>query len=224
MGHLFSKKKKSSVTEQDRAVLQLKTTRDKIRQYQKRSEIQLEKDRELAKKLLMAHKKERAKLLLKKKHFIEDQLQKTDGQLGNIERMIQDLEFAQIEIKVVDSLRDGNEALKEVNKLLNIDDIERILDETKEGAEKQEEISALLCGFVAETGLSEDELEAELDALLERSEVEELPDVDELPEVDKLPEVPPSAAVDQLPNVPQEEPSAAASQRSPARKVALVAS
>jgi hypothetical protein len=40
--------------------------------------------------------------------------------------------------QVVDSLRDGNEALKEVNKLLSIDDIERILEETKEGAEKQE--------------------------------------------------------------------------------------
>ena len=37
---------------------QLKTTRDKIRQYQKRSEAQLAKDRELAKLLLQAHKKE----------------------------------------------------------------------------------------------------------------------------------------------------------------------
>lgn len=39
-------------------------------------------------------------LLLRKKRFIEGQLQKTDGQLENVERMIQDLEFAQIELKV----------------------------------------------------------------------------------------------------------------------------
>ncbi|XP_018019208.1 charged multivesicular body protein 6-A-like [Hyalella azteca] len=216
MGHLFSKKKRSSVTEQDRAVLQLKTTRDKIRQYQKRSEALLEKDRELAKKLLLAHKKERAKLLLRKKRFIEDQLQRTDGQLENIERMIQDLEFAQIEIKVVDSLRDGNEALKEVNKLLSIDDIERILEETKEGAEKQEEISALLCGFAAATGLTEDELDAELDALLQQDS-----------SGDKIPELP-SVPEEQLPDVPQEEPSAAAAksrpQKSPQKRTAVEAS
>ena len=35
-------------------------------------------------------------------------------------------------------MKHGNEALKEVNKLLNIDDIERILDETKEASDKQE--------------------------------------------------------------------------------------
>ena len=39
-------------------------------------------------------------MLLRKKRFIESQLEKTDGQLENIERMIHDLEFAQIEIKV----------------------------------------------------------------------------------------------------------------------------
>ncbi|KAA0194003.1 hypothetical protein HAZT_HAZT007143 [Hyalella azteca] len=177
MGHLFSKKKRSSVTEQDRAVLQLKTTRDKIRQYQKRSEALLEKDRELAKKLLLAHKKERAKLLLRKKRFIEDQLQRTDGQLENIERMIQDLEFAQIEIK---------------------------------------EISALLCGFAAATGLTEDELDAELDALLQQDS-----------SGDKIPELP-SVPEEQLPDVPQEEPSAAAAksrpQKSPQKRTAVEAS
>lgn len=42
----------------------------------------------------------RALLLLRKKRFIEEQLKKTDGTLENIEKMIQDLEFAQIEMKV----------------------------------------------------------------------------------------------------------------------------
>lgn len=40
--------------------------------------------------------------------------------------------------QVVDSLKVGNDALKEVNKLLSIEDIERILDETQEAADKQE--------------------------------------------------------------------------------------
>ena len=41
----------------------------------------------------------------------------------------------------------GNEALKEVNKLLSIEDIETILDETKEASEKQE-VSKKILTFI----------------------------------------------------------------------------
>ncbi|XP_066973464.1 charged multivesicular body protein 6-A isoform X2 [Macrobrachium rosenbergii] len=191
MGHIFSKKPISKVTEQDKAVLQLKTTRDRIRQYQKRSETNLEKDRQLAKQLLQNGKKERAKLLLRKKKFIEEQLNKTDGTLENIEKMIQDLEFAQIEMKVVDSLKVGNEALKQINQMLSIEDVERILDETEEAAEKQREISALLGGG-ALTDEDESAVEEELDALIADAVQKQLPDAPtaaENPEVE-LPDVP----------------------------------
>ena len=83
MGIFFSKKKPSSsrITEQDKAILvndnkylikgykiminlitiflqQLKQTRDKLKQYQKRIELNIEKDRELAKKLIKNDRKE----------------------------------------------------------------------------------------------------------------------------------------------------------------------
>lgn len=41
-------------------------------------------------------------------------------------------------LQVTDSLKVGNESLKQINAMLDIEDIERILDETKEAAEKQE--------------------------------------------------------------------------------------
>ncbi|KAK7077121.1 Charged multivesicular body protein 6 [Halocaridina rubra] len=191
MGHLFSKKTVSKVTEQDKAILQLKTTRDRIRQYQKRSEANLEKDRTLAKQLLQNGKKDRAKLLLRKKRFVEEQLNKTDATLENIEKMIQDLEFAQIEMKVVDSLKVGNESLKHINEMLSIADVESILDETEEAAEKQREISALLSGGVL-TEADESAVEEELDALIADAVKKQLPDAPsaaENPEV-VLPDVP----------------------------------
>ena len=78
MGNLFAKKTpKSRVTEQDKAVLQLKTQRDKLKQYQKKIQLNLEKERELAKKLLKDGKKDRALLLLKKKRAQESLLAKT---------------------------------------------------------------------------------------------------------------------------------------------------
>ncbi|XP_042884843.1 charged multivesicular body protein 6-A-like [Penaeus japonicus] len=213
MGSLFSKKAQSKVTEQDKAVLQLKTTRDKIRQYQKRSETTLEKDRQLAKQLLQNGKKDRAKLLLRKKRFVEEQLTKTDGTLENIEKMIQDIEFAQIEMKVVDSLKVGNEALKQINEMLNIEDVERILDETQEAAEKQREIDALLSGGIL-TDEDESAVEEELDALIAAAVEKQLP---EAPSAAENPEV-------ELPDVPETLPEPAKEKAKAKERVAIPAS
>jgi len=193
MGILFSKKKPPSrVTDQDKAVLQLKQTRDKIKQYQKRVEQKIEKDRELAKKLIHNNQKERALLLLRKKKFQEQILVKTDGQLENLERMVTDLEFAQVEIKVIDGLKIGNDALKKLHALISIEDIEQVLEDTKEGIEKQREIDELLSGELSSQ--DEDEIEAELDALVIKESANE----------DVMPEVPEDVP---LPNVPEDEPS-----------------
>ncbi|XP_028160008.1 charged multivesicular body protein 6-A [Ostrinia nubilalis] len=192
MGGLFGKHKKqvSRVTEQDKAVLQLKQQRDKLKQYQKRIETNLEKDRLLAKKLLNEGKRDRAKLLLRKKKYQEQLLQNTDTQLEKLEQLTHDIEFAQIEIQVLDGLKTGNVALKKVHDILSIDEIEKIMDETKEGIEKQREIDEMISGQLTEE--DEEEVEAELEAILDVKD--ELPDVptDKLPEVDKekVPEKP----------------------------------
>ena len=47
-----SNNKASRITEQDKAVLQLKQMRDKLKRYQDKIELQLEKERELAKDLV----------------------------------------------------------------------------------------------------------------------------------------------------------------------------
>lgn len=86
-------------------------------------------------------------------------------------------------LQVLDGLRTGNEALKKVNDILNIDEIEKILDETREGIEKQREIDDLISGQLTEE--DDDAVEAELEAILDVGN--QLPDVpaDELPEVEE---------------------------------------
>lgn len=122
-------------------------------------------------------------------------LSRTDGQLENLERMVHDLEFAQIEMKVVDGLKVGNNALKQLHTLLSIDEIEKVMDETREGIEKQQEIDEILSGALTEE--DENEVEAELDALLEAEIKEKAP---EAPEDVLLPEVP-----EDLPEVPEQD-------------------
>lgn len=59
MGNLFgssknssNKKPESRITEADKAVLQLKQQRDKLKQYQKKIQLSLDRERLVAKKLL----------------------------------------------------------------------------------------------------------------------------------------------------------------------------
>ena len=199
MGIFFAKKKPPSrVTNQDKAILQLKQTRDKIKQYQRRIEQNLEKERLLAKKLVQNGRKDRALLLLRKKKFQEQVLSKTDGQLEGLERMVHDIEFAQVELKVVDGLKVGNAALKKLHSLLSIDEIEKVMDETKEGLEKQREIDDILLGEL--TAEDEGEVEEELDALLAAEVKERAPEVPEVSEDEAI-----SEGVT-LPEVPEELP------------------
>lgn len=108
MGNLFGrrhqKKPDLRVTQQDKAILQLKQQRDKLKQYQKKIWVQLEKDRQVAVNLLREGKKDKAKLMLRKKKFQESLLAKTYGQIDNLEQLVHDLEFAQIEQEVVKGL------------------------------------------------------------------------------------------------------------------------
>lgn len=184
MGMLFGKPKVSRVTDHDRAVLQMKQQRDTLKRYQQRVEKLLENERELAKRLLSENKREKAKLLLRKKKYQTEQLERTEVSLDTIEKLIQDLEYTQIEYKVIEGLKVGNIALQKANELFNIEHIEQLLDETKEGIDKQREITDLLSGSLSSE--DEDAVEAELNELIA---VEHQKAVDMLPTVpsDELP-------------------------------------
>ena len=59
----------------------------------------------------------KAKLLLKKKRYLEGLLTNTDTQLENLQQMVDNIEFTQIEVKVVEGLKQGNEALNQLHKV-----------------------------------------------------------------------------------------------------------
>ncbi|XP_077412109.1 charged multivesicular body protein 6-like isoform X2 [Vanacampus margaritifer] len=168
-----------------RLVMQLKQQRDKLKQYQKRITLQLDKERLLAKQLLKDGRKEKALLLLKKKRYQDQLLDKTENQISNLERMVQDIEFLQIEMKVIEGLKVGNDCLKSMHQIMSIEDVERILDETHESIEYQKQIDEMLSGALTQE--DEDAVLAELEAITQGEDVtltevptEPLPDVPEL--------------------------------------------
>ncbi|CAF0864308.1 unnamed protein product [Adineta ricciae] len=182
MGNVFGKKskppKQPAITEQDRAILQLKQQRDRLTQNRRRIESQLEREREVAKQLLKNGQKDRALLLLRKKKMLESQLDKSENILENVERMTHDLEFAQVQVDVVHSLKQGNDALKKMNELLKLEDIEKLMEDSREAVEYQNEVSNLLSGGLSR--VDEEDVEAELDELIRR---EESADISRLPDI-----------------------------------------
>jgi len=154
MGSLFSKKKKENhVSQHDKAVLDLKVQRDKLKQYQKKCEQVVTKETQLAKDLLKQEKRKQALLALKKKKYQEQLLSKTDAQLSNIQEMIDSIEFAQMEKKIFDSLKEGNTVLKEIHSQMSIEDIDNLMLDTQEAIEYQNQVEEALYGKLS----SEDE-------------------------------------------------------------------
>ncbi|XP_034239835.1 charged multivesicular body protein 6 [Thrips palmi] len=189
MGAIFGKQKvKSRVTEQDRAILQLKQQRDKLKLYQKRIQSTLDKDTEIARTLLRDGKKDRARLILRKKKYQEQLLSTADSQLENLEKLTHDLEFAVIETQVIDGLRIGNEALKKANAVFSIDEIEQIMDETREGVEKQKEIDEMISGALSDQ--DEEDVLAELDSIIKEQTKQAEPAATEDEDMEELPDVP----------------------------------
>ncbi|KFQ02166.1 Charged multivesicular body protein 6, partial [Haliaeetus albicilla] len=161
--------------------------RDKLKQYQKRISLNLERERALARQLLKEGKKEKAMLLLKKKRYQEQLLDKTENQISNLERMVQDIEFTQIEMKVIEGLKIGNECLNKMHQVMSIEEVERIIGETQDAVEYQRQIDEILAGSLTEE--DEDAILEELNAITQ--EQMELPEVPSEPLPEKIPEASP---------------------------------
>lgn len=201
MGNLFGVRRRApQVTAQDRAVLQLKQQRDRIKIYQNKIGSELSKNSELALNLFKNDMKDRAIIVLRRKKMMEDILARTEKQLVTLESLIADIEYKQIEVCVVEGLKVGSEALKQLNALMDIDDIQRMMEDTAEAAEKQREISAILSQ--SSERYAEDDLLEELEKY-QTKELGELPSVPETPivkqteELGELPSVPETPIVEQ---------------------------
>lgn len=88
---------------------------------------------------------------------------KTDAQLDSLEDLVSTIEFSLVQVSVLHGLKQGNEVLKEIHKELNLDSVEKLLEETAEAREYQREIDHMLTNTLSLD--EEDAVQAELRAL-----------------------------------------------------------
>ncbi|KAJ4965473.1 hypothetical protein NE237_017322 [Protea cynaroides] len=203
MGNLFVKKPK--ITDVDRAILSLKTQRRKLAQYQQQLDTVIEAEKQAARDLIREKKKDRALLALKKKKAQEELLKQVDNWLINVEQQLADIELASKQKAVFESLKAGNSAIKSIQSEINLDDVQKLMDDTDEAKAYQDEINAILGEKLSAE--DEEEVLAEFENLETELTLQDLPKVpapsvgetaheaDEIEEDLVLPDVPTKAPV-----------------------------
>ncbi|KDR85315.1 hypothetical protein GALMADRAFT_234109 [Galerina marginata CBS 339.88] len=160
------------ITPQDRAILDLKLQRDKLKQYQKKIQAVLDREQAIAKAQIAAGQKDRALIALRRRKYQQSLLTKTDDQLENLEQLVSTIEFSLVEVSVLHGLKQGNEVLKEIHKEMNIESVEKLLEETAEAREYQKEIGDMLSNTL--TLDDEEAVQKELLALQEDLAVQDV--------------------------------------------------
>jgi len=161
------------MSEHDKAVMQLKITRDRLQKYKKKAE----KDSELyvvkAKELVKQGRKDRALVALRMKKYKDKQCQQVEGQLDNIMQMLGSVETAEMTRTAMKALEIGNQALKRLHEEMPIEKIEAIMEENAEAIAYQSEISDILSRNLD----AEDDSEVDAELLSMQAEISGVPDL-----------------------------------------------
>jgi charged multivesicular body protein 6 len=178
-------KSKTMVTSQDRAILELKVQRDKLQIYTKKINLVIEKELQIAKEQLLVKNHHLARLALSRKKYQEKLLENTENQIMNIEKLVNSIEYKLVEQQVVKGLQQGNAVLDKLNKEMDINQLEQILNDTAEAIEYQNELQTLLSANLSSA--DESDVMKELDQLIQQEADEKLA---ELPSLENMPQVP----------------------------------
>ncbi|KAJ3252481.1 hypothetical protein HK103_001550 [Boothiomyces macroporosus] len=165
-------------------------------------------DRELAiaKEQLVLKNHHAARLALSKKKYQEQLLEKTGNQLMTIEQLTQSIEYALVEQDILNRLQLGNTVLEQIHQEMSIEKVEKIMDDTADAIQYQNEIQEIISKELNEE--DEEEIMAELDRLIEeealegQQEIKILPNVPKGDKVEQILEDDKQAQVEALPKVP----------------------
>ena len=176
-----SNRNQVQLSQTEKAILDCKSCRDKIKRYIKSLEQKSENSMTKVRELLQKKQRDRAKFYLKQSKLFSEQTKVADGQLEMINQQISNIESTTNMAECAAVLTNGNKVLKQLQNEVNIEHWENIRDDLDELKERDNEIKE----FFKEKGVDQEELEEqcdeEINKLLEEIHKEDI----DLPQVPK---------------------------------------
>jgi charged multivesicular body protein 6 len=149
-------------SETDRAVLELKVARDKLKKFRKRLDTENLRLTERAHALVSGNQSSRAMTVLRLRQFKTTEADKVEKQLSNVNTMISNIEEAVQNTAVFNALKEGTQALNRLHSELTFEQMEAIMSDSADAIEAENAISDALIGhFNADDDAI---LQSELDA------------------------------------------------------------
>ena len=181
-----SNRNQVQLSQTEKAILDCKSCRDKIKRYIKSLEQKSENSMTKVRELLQKKQRDRAKFYLKQSKLFSEQTKVADGQLEMINQQISNIESTTNMAECAAVLTNGNKVLKQLQNEVNIEHWENIRDDLDELKERDNEIKE----FFKDKGLEQEELdeqcEDEINKLLEEIHGNDI-DLPQVPK-EKIPE------------------------------------
>jgi len=135
---------KGTVNAQDKAILDLKNSRDRLRRYQNNLSVSEAKLKSRALAYMKEGRKDLALMVLKFRKKKMKESENVEGQLLKVMEMVQSINWQSSQSSVLKSLQQGKEMLKKMHEEMSVDDVIELMDDINEEIDKESRIGEIL--------------------------------------------------------------------------------
>ena len=132
------------INEKDRAMLDLKRARDRLRKFRTKLDKDCENLSDRARVFVKAGKNSKALFVLKLRKFKLKEADNVEGQLARVLTMIETINWEEQNTVVLKALQGGTQALNKMHEEMPIDLVESILEDNEDALQRQQSLSEML--------------------------------------------------------------------------------
>jgi charged multivesicular body protein 6 len=159
-------RERPKLSQEDKAILDCKQARDKIKAYIKRLEENEKSQRERAKELLKNKEKDKAKYCLSQSKMYKMQIENSQNQLAAVEEQINRLDMVKTQQNVFNVLENTNKVLRELQKEVNVERLENIGEDLNDIKAANDEITNFFKNHNVDIEENDQQINNELEKLM----------------------------------------------------------
>ncbi|KRX09076.1 hypothetical protein PPERSA_01963 [Pseudocohnilembus persalinus] len=171
-------KQTRQLTQNEKSVIELKQTRDKMRHQRLRFEAQIQATEKEIENLIKNDKRDKAKFVFKQKQLYEKYLSTSEDKAMVIDKMIREVQQAEMDKDITDVMKNANQFLKDVQKTVNPEELQDVFLDLQEDDQNQEMMNEMFAQYGVNEDYQDEFNQLEAQVVGEQMEQVEKPQVD----------------------------------------------